>query len=54
MRRSQENPDRIRPASREDETVEIGGLTFYGVEWCSDFRGDSLNPYFFNDCEWLV
>ena len=101
-----------------DDTVEIGGLTFYGAEWCSDFWADEeyynferlisdfsltrdwsttrhveefrrvtdnmaaladkvdvvithfpptlaaldrrlyennpLNPYFINDCEWLV
>ena len=29
-----------------DETVEIGGLTFYGAEWCSDFWGDPLHYYY--------
>ena len=29
-----------------DETVEIGGLRFYGAEWCSDFWGDEQHYYF--------
>ena len=29
-----------------DETVEIGGLTFYGAEWCSDFWGDPIHYYY--------
>ena len=29
-----------------DETAEIGGLTFYGAEWCSDFWGDEQHYYF--------
>ena len=29
-----------------DETVEIGGLTFYGAEWCSDFWGDPMHYYY--------
>ena len=29
-----------------DETVEIGGLRFYGAEWCSDFWGDAQHYYF--------
>ena len=29
-----------------DETVEIGGLRFYGAEWCSDFWGDEEHYYF--------
>ena len=26
-----------------DDTVEIGGLRFYGAEWCSDFWGDPMH-----------
>lgn len=29
-----------------NDTVEIGGLTFYGAEWCSDFWG--LTPHLFH------
>ena len=29
-----------------DETVVIGGLRFYGAEWCSDFRGDPHHLYY--------
>ena len=29
-----------------DETVEIGGLRFYGAEWCSDFWGDEEHHCF--------
>ena len=29
-----------------DDTVEIGGLRFYGAEWCSDFWGDPMHYYF--------
>ena len=29
-----------------DAMVEIGGLRFYGAEWCSDFWGDEEHYYF--------
>ena len=29
-----------------DETAEIGGLSFYGAEWCSDFWGDPHHLYY--------
>ena len=29
-----------------DDTVELGGLSFYGAEWCSDFWGDPLYFHF--------
>ena len=29
-----------------DDTVEIGGLRFYGAEWCSDFWGDPAHYFF--------
>ena len=29
-----------------DDTAEIGGLTFYGACWCSDFWGEEQHYYF--------
>ena len=29
-----------------NDTVELGGLRFYGAEWCSDFWGDEEHYYF--------
>lgn len=29
-----------------DDTVQIGGLRFYGAEWCSDFQGDPHHLYY--------
>ncbi len=29
-----------------NDTVEIGSLTFYGAEWCSDFWDDPMHFYF--------
>ena len=39
-----------------DETVEIGGLTFYGAEWCSDFWGDPMHYHYERDIAdfWLT
>ena len=39
-----------------DETVEIGGLTFYGAEWCSDFQGDPMHYHYERDIAdfWLT
>ena len=39
-----------------DETAEIGGLTFYGAEWCSDFWGDPMYYHYERDIAdfWLT